>query len=95
MPFVPPFSNEEVSRIRFYFREAFPADQYSIKFLCDVYGETSYLIITDVKHKIKFEVTTLRSPKEAPDNKTAKLVLMQRAVRQKDNNCLNPVEFVE
>lgn len=95
--FVPPFSNNEVSKIRADFRRFFPSHEYSKEFFIgSMYGEpeTSYLIITDKKHKIQFEVTTLRSPKEEFNEKTAKLVLMQRAVTQKMHNCLNPLKFV-
>lgn len=95
MFFVPPFANNEVSQIRAQFRRFFPAADYATEFLVEEDSwTTSYLMITDKKHKIKFEVTTLRSPKEEFNEKIAKLVLMQRAVTQKMYNCLNPLEFV-
>lgn len=94
--FVPPFANNEVSQIRAQFRKFFPSHEYSTEFFIkdSMYSEVSYLTITDNKHKIKFEVSTLRSPEEEFNEKTAKLVLMQRAVTQKMHNCMNPVKFV-
>ncbi len=90
--FVPPFSAQEVSDIRCKFRDFFPIDQYAFDWLFDEYDSISTLNIFDTKHKIRFIVTTLRSPNEPFDARTAKLVLMQRACMQKDNNCMNPIE---
>jgi hypothetical protein len=92
--FVPPFSREEVSAIRFDFRVVFPEDQYSVAWRIDQYDNYAALAIIDNKHKIRFIVTTLCSPNEPFDARTAKLVLMQRACMQKDNNCMNPTNFL-